>query len=287
MSATAPKAAIIISTYNWPAALRLVLKSLLGQSEGDVEVIVADDGSKPETSAVVSATLGPGRMAWCHVRQEDTGFRQSRVRNLGARVSSAPLLIFIDHDTVAHADFVADHLRLAEDGVFVQGKRCFLPPGETERLLKSDWEGGWWPSPWMRGLGNRKNAVHLPRLGRWLASAKSWETSIRGCNLAVRRDDFMAVDGFDELYDGVWGREDSDLAYRLFHRGVRCRNAAFAALQAHLHHPQVKRTGRDRLDDELDRTVAERRVKAIQGLSQMGAEGRIVASSPGFSGKLG
>jgi GT2 family glycosyltransferase len=236
---------------------------------------------------VVSATLGSSRIAWCHVRQEDTGFRQSRVRNLGARVSSAPLLIFIDHDTVAHPEFVADHLRLAASGLFVQGKRCFLPPAETERLLMSGLEGKWWPGFWMRGLGNRKNAVHLPKLGRWMSSPKSWETSIRGCNLAVRRDDFVAVDGFDELYDGVWGREDSDLAYRLFHRGVRCRNASFAALQAHLHHPQVKRKGRDRLDDELDRMVAERRVKAIQGLSRMDTEGRILASSPGFAGKLG
>lgn len=286
VSATGPKAAIIISTYNWPAALRLVLLSLLGQSEGGLEVIVADDGSKPETAAVVSETLRSSRIAWCHVRQEDTGFRQSRVRNLGAWVSSAPLLIFIDHDTVAHPEFVADHLQLAEAGVFVQGKRCFLPADETERLLKSGLEGSWWPSPWLRGLGNRKNAVRLPVLGRWLASPKSWETSIRGCNMAVRRDDFLAVDGFDELYDGVWGREDSDLAYRLFHRGVRCRNASFAALQAHLHHRQVKRTGRDPLDDELDRMVSERRLKAVRGLSQMGAEGRVIAASPEFSGKL-
>lgn len=276
MRAGPPKAAIIISTYNWPQALELVLRSALEQTEADFEIVVADDGSKPETADRVAAVLGPSSANWRHVRQEDTGFRQSRVRNLGVRHSTAPLLIFIDHDTALHPAFVADHLRWAGPGHFVQGKRCFLPEDYTAGLLASGLRPGWWPRPWLRGLGNRKNAWHAPGLGARFARPKPWESAIRGCNIAVRREDFLRVDGFDELYDGVWGREDSDFAYRLFHSGVRCRNAWFAALQAHLHHRQVKRRERDHLDDELDRMQRERRLRAVRGYSAMDAEGRLL-----------
>ncbi|MBN8249195.1 MAG: glycosyltransferase [Verrucomicrobia bacterium] len=273
------KAALIISTYNWPEALGRVLESALQQTAPPWEIVVADDGSRPETGAVVRTVLGPSPARWCHVRQEDTGFRQSRVRNLGVRHASADLLIFLDHDTLLHPEFVADHVTLSGEGWFVQGKRCFLPPELTRKLLVQGLAPGWWPQPWMTGLGNRKNSVRCAWLGAALGRPKSWETAIRGCNLAVRRADFLRVDGFDELYDGVWGREDSDLAYRLFHSGVRCRNAGFAALQAHLHHPQKKRQGRDALDEELERMQREHRREAVRGYSRMDAEGTVIASS--------
>ena len=282
MQSGAPRAAIIVSTYNWPEALELVLRSALAQSTPSFEILVADDGSRPETAATVASVLRPSSVPWCHVRQEDTGFRQSRVRNLGVRYSRAPLLIFVDHDTLLHREFVADHLRWSEPGCFTVGKRCFLPEVRTERLLKEGLAGSWWPAPWMPGLGNRKNALHCPVLGRFLAGPKTFQTAIRGCNLAARREDFLRVDGFDEFYDGVWGREDSDFCYRLFHAGVRCRNAAFVALQAHLHHRTVKRTGRDRWDDALDQVRSERRVRAVRGFSAMDGEGRIVAASPEY-----
>jgi len=276
------KAALIISTYNWPQALTRVLESSLRQSVAAWEIVVADDGSHSETAGAIEAVLGTSRARWCHVRQEDTGFRQSRVRNLGVRHSTADLLIFVDHDTLLHPRFVEDHLRMAGAGWFVQGKRCFLPAGATGGLLAHGLREAWWPRLWTAGLGNRKNSLRSPLLAALLGRPKTWETAIRGCNLAVRREDFLRVDGFDELYDGVWGREDSDFAYRLFHAGLRCRNAWFTALQAHLAHPQKKRQGRDALDDELDRMQRDRRARAVRGYSMMDAEGTVIAASPGF-----
>jgi len=283
MRSAPPKAAIIVTTYNWPAALGLVLQSALAQSDSAFELVIADDGSKPETAQMVVATLGASAARWCHVRQEDSGIRQSRARNLGVRHSTAPLLIFIDHDTPLHTDFVADHIRLAGEGLFVQGKRCLLSKEHSARLLRGGLRSDWWPSPWSRGLLNRKNAVHWPALGRWFASPSRFESSIRSCNMAVRREDYLHVDGFDELYDGEWGREDSDLAYRLFHSGVRCRNAWFVALQAHLDHPWIKRRARGPLDDELDLMRRERRTRAVRGFSHLDGEGTIVAKSAAYS----
>lgn len=282
MRMDAPRVAIIISTYNWPEALTRVLESALAQSERRFEIVVADDGSRKETAEAVERVLRPAAVPWCHVRQEDTGFRQSRVRNLGVRYSRASWLVFVDHDTLLHRDFVADHLRLAGAGTFTQGKRCFLPESRTAELLKTGLVGRWWPWPWLTGLENRKNAFRCRALGSLLSGPRRFQTSIRGCNLGVSREDFLRVDGFDEFYDGVWGREDSDFCYRLFHAGVRCRNAAFSALQAHLFHKTVKRTGRDRWDDELEKVLSERRVRALRGYSAMDSEGGVVGAWAGY-----
>jgi argonaute-like protein implicated in RNA metabolism and viral defense len=89
------------------------------------------------------------------------------------------------------------------------------------------------------------------------------------------------VDGYDETFDQLWGREDSDLCYRLFHSGVKVKNLWFSALQYHLHHKVIKRTGEDRLDKELRLILDEKRKKALKGFSQLSSEGRIVASSAG------
>lgn len=283
MAAGAPQAALIVSTYNWPEALGRVLESALRQTCRDFEIVVADDGSRPDTGAAVERVLRGGSVPvpWCHVRQEDTGFRQSRVRNLGVRHSRAPYLIFIDHDVLLHPEFVADHLALAGPKTILIGKRCFLPPEVSSALIANGLGPRWWPAPWLRGLENRKNAIHCPILGRRLARPRTFQTALRGCNLSVHRDDFLRVDGFDEAYDGVWGREDSDFCYRLFHTGAVARNLWFLGLQAHLHHAVRKRQGRDHLDDELDRVVAERRTQAKQGFSRMDAEGVVVAASAG------
>lgn len=39
------KTSLVISTYNWPEALELCLKSSLRQTVAPAEILVADDGS--------------------------------------------------------------------------------------------------------------------------------------------------------------------------------------------------------------------------------------------------
>ena len=48
------KISVVITTYNRPDALTLVLRGLAAQTEGGFEVVVADDGSREETAAVLA-----------------------------------------------------------------------------------------------------------------------------------------------------------------------------------------------------------------------------------------
>ena len=267
-------ATLIVTTYNWPRALKVTLHSIIEQSIRPMEVIVSDDGSSAETAQAVEEVLKPSGLKWRHVRHNDKGIRQARIKNLGVRHSRAPYLIFIDHDVILHPDFIADHIYSARDGMFLQGKRCFLPEYYTANQLSDGHFSR--PSPFIKGLENRKNAFRFPKLGKILARTKGFQTTLRGCNLSMHKEDFLRVDGYDETFDQLWGREDSDICYRLFHSDVRCKNLWFSALQYHLYHDVTKNRRRDRLDEELLRNCNEKRKRALNGFSQLSSEGEII-----------
>jgi len=271
------KASIIITTYNWPEALNVVLSSIIAQTESNFEIIIADDGSSDKTDNLIQKVLSSCKQRWIHVKHNDDGIRQARVKNLAVKHAQSKYLIFIDHDVALHPDFVKDHLALATQGYFLQGKRVFLPESLTNEML----ENGSLPkiNPWQRGIENRKNAFRLPRVGKWFARPHKFQKSLRGCNLSMFYDDFIHVDGYDEVFDQAWGREDSDICYRLFHKGIYVKNLWFSGIQYHMHHRVLKKRDRDILDDELDKIIAEKRNKAIKGFSQLSDEGSIAGQS--------
>lgn len=268
---------LIITTYNWPDALALVLRSVMEQTADGYEVIIADDGSDAKTDAVVKGVLVDAAFHWKHVKHEDSGIRQARVKNLGVKYSSGSYLVFIDHDVVLHPDFLKDHINMAESGCFLQGKRAFLSKEQTENAFRRKKSNP--VPPFSKGLENRKNALRMVALGRFMGKPKAFQTSLRGCNLSMNKSDFLKVDGYDETFDQLWGREDSDICYRLFHSGVRIKNLWFSALQYHLFHPSIKNRQRDRLDEELATIRNVKRERAVNGYSCLSEEGWVVASS--------
>ena len=268
---------LIITTYNWPEALYLTLESVKRQSLRPTEVIIADDGSRDQTSDTVKNVLDCSGIKWCHVRHNDDGIRQSRIRNLAVKFSRAPYLIFIDHDVVLHKDFILDHVSQAEDGCFLQGKRVLLSGKYTKDAINKKSFSP--PSIWSKSTGNRKNLIHSKILSKLITNPKPFDKAIRSCNLSMFKKDFKQVDGFDEVYDNSWGREDSDLCYRLFHYGIKIKTLWFIAIQYHLKHNVFEKWDKERLDTELKNVLEEKRKKAIKGLSGLSSEGGIITSS--------
>ena len=58
---------------------------------------------------------------------------------------------------------------------------------------------------------------------------------LTGCNIALWRDDYERVNGFDENFVG-WGLEDRDLQVRLGRLGLRFRSIVLATAPCHLWH---------------------------------------------------
>ena len=127
-----PLVTVICSTYNNPHFLEMVLLSLKEQSFKDFEVIIADDGSKPETKKLVQKyqTLSPFLLI--HAWHEDKGFRKSKIYNQAIEMSSGDLLVFIDEDCICRKNFLQDHVsiykknREAEKGYLLMGERVEL-----------------------------------------------------------------------------------------------------------------------------------------------------------------
>ena len=69
------KASIIITTYNWPKALNVVLTSILAQTESNFEIIIADDGSSHETDDLIQTLLSACDHRCIHVKHNDDGIR--------------------------------------------------------------------------------------------------------------------------------------------------------------------------------------------------------------------
>jgi glycosyltransferase involved in cell wall biosynthesis len=272
---------VIVTTFNREDALDSVLAALAAQSDRNFEVVIADDGSGPETGRVVESWKRRFPLPLKHVRHEHRGFRGGEIRNRGIRASAGALCIFLDGDCLARPDFVATHRRLHEPGWFVTGNRILLSREFTAAVLAQ----GQKPQLWSFGalarqrLGGGINrlapAVHLP-LGplRKLHSA-SWHGA-QTCNLAVARKDLDRVDGFDNAFVG-WGLEDSDLVVRLLRAGVRRKDGRFATGVLHLWHPWNDRTQLTENRDRLEETIGSARIRASRGLSALRQEGEVTA----------
>ena len=269
---------IIVATYNRPDALDAVVRSLAGQTDREFEVIVADDGSGPDTRRVVDTWIPRIGVRLLHVWQTDTGFRLAEIRNRAIQHSRGQICIFIDGDCLVRPDFVAVHRRLAEPNWFVAGNRVLLGPALTERVLRQKlqpekWPLAAWRAAWRRGEVNRLlPLVSLPLGPLRKARAHAWARA-KGTNLAIRRDDLLRVDGFDGAYQG-WGREDSDIVVRLIRCGVLCKDGRFASGVLHLWHRENDRSQMMQNDRRLADVIAEQRVWATQGLSTLTPEDR-------------
>ncbi|MFM2396999.1 MAG: hypothetical protein RLZZ144_249, partial [Pseudomonadota bacterium] len=71
---------MIVTTYNRPDALRVVLESYLAQQDQNFELLVADDGSKPDTAELVKEYQQRATFKMSHIWHEDDGFRAAAIR---------------------------------------------------------------------------------------------------------------------------------------------------------------------------------------------------------------
>ncbi len=267
-----PNLSVVIATYNWPAALDRVLASLADQTVRPFEVIVADDGSGPETAALVERWNQRAPFPVRHVWQEDEGFRAAAVRNRAVAASDGDYILFLDADCLVRPDFLARHARLAAAGHLVAGNRVLLNRNLSERIVEGGLPASAWPNRrWIAerlrgGLTRWWPLLRLPS-GAWRdRSPTSWRGA-KTCNLGIWRDDLVAVNGMDERYAG-WGYEDSDLVIRLIRHGVRRRDGRLGTTVLHLWHPECERKGTEQNLARLAEIQSSPDVRAKVGLDR-------------------
>ena len=177
---SSPLVSVVIPTYGRPALACAAARSALAQAlDGAFEVIVVDDGGQDGTQGALAA-LADERLRYLWI--EHAG--PAAARNAGVKAAQAPLIAFLDSDTLAQPGWLAAGLgRLrAEPGLFgVEGR--------VERQEQYP------PTPFTEAVENLTG-------GRWLT-----------CNVFLRRGAFLDLGGFDERFSEPC-REDSEFAFR-------------------------------------------------------------------------
>ncbi|MBQ4204222.1 MAG: glycosyltransferase [Thermoguttaceae bacterium] len=274
-----PDVSLIVTCYNKPETLRLVLESALAQTSPPSEIIVADDGSKVDNLVVTRDLRKTASIPIVHAWQTDEGKRVNRSRNNALSLATGEYVVLIDGDCLLPPLFIEDHLAFARPGRVVGGTRVHVDPERQARILATRDARVCVLTP---HTTKRLHSIRSPFLARFLSlesapgdcDVRHSKVRIVGANLSFWLADARRVNGFNELYVG-YGENDSEFINRLCLFGLRrCKMRCMGA-SAHFKH-----SGRTRVKtDDFERKVAESleengwRVKDEYGLSRALREG--------------
>lgn len=183
---------VVISTHNRRTALARCLAALSAQclSPDGYEVIVVDDGSTDGTVEMVQGLAAKMPVRVLVLQQDRRG--PAAARNLGIRHAQGQLVAFLDDDSVAEPDWLAQMVTAFDetpDVGGVSGRRAAgAEPGTLASLIEKH--------------------IYSP------------QRSVATNNMAYRKVVLDLVGGFDEGFP-VPAWEDVDLAARVQDQGYR------------------------------------------------------------------
>jgi cellulose synthase/poly-beta-1,6-N-acetylglucosamine synthase-like glycosyltransferase/peptidoglycan/xylan/chitin deacetylase (PgdA/CDA1 family) len=188
-------ASVIIPAFNESAGIEATMRSLVA-SDHPVEIIVVDDGSSDGTADIVAALDLPGVRI---IRQDNAG--KPAALNAGLAVSSHPLVVMLDGDTVFEPDAVRILLQAFADPV------VGAVSGNTKVANRGGLLGRWQHIEYVVGFN----------LDRRLFDLAECMPTVPGAIGAFRREALDRVGGVSDLTLA----EDTDLTMALCRDGWR------------------------------------------------------------------
>jgi GT2 family glycosyltransferase len=227
---------VVITTYEMAGHLRRSLESIRCQRNSRaIEVIVADDGSRDDTAAVVGEFARTAPFPVRFVTHDHAGFQAARCRNNGVRHSTAPHLLLVDGDCILPPDHIEAHLRSWRPGVVTSGYCVRLTEDASRQIdletIRRGETGRYAAASELRKLAS----MHRKAWWYGLIGHRT-KPALRSTDFSIARADFERVNGFDEQFRG-WGGEDDDLGRRLRALGLRQVSVLDRTRVYHLWHP--------------------------------------------------
>lgn len=234
------KVSVIFSTYNSPVWLEKVLWGFFCQTNLSFEIVIADDGSTVETTDLIRKMRSNAPIEIKHVWQCDDGFQKCRILNKAIVESSGDYLIFTDGDCIPRTDFVEQHVRRSQYGVYLSGGYFKLPMSVSQAVTKEDVSAQRvFDARWLKDQGLPYSVKTLKLLAKhpWselLNIISPARATWNGHNASCHKDLILAVNGFDERMQ--YGGEDREFGERLLNYGVRAKRIRYSAVCVHLEH---------------------------------------------------
>lgn len=240
---------VIVSTYNQPHELELVLCGLSLQEHGPVEILIADDGSTQETADIIKQYAGKSSVPIKHIWHEDVGHRKSSINNKAVREAIGNYLIFLDGDSIPHRLWIKDHVAAAEKGTVLCGRRVRLGPDISNKIdvsfvLAKKLENIAGPILFSALHKDTKRYLLGVRLPKGVARCfHPKERRLMGVNFSLHKDLFESVGGYfepdNENYTTTENvREDALLEIQLLNVGATRYPLINQAIVYHLYHPE-------------------------------------------------
>jgi len=196
-----PRVSVVIPVRDGARTLPRTLATLAALDPAPDELVLVDNGSADETPALLDAFAAAASHAKVLVVREPRR-GASVARNTGARVASGDIVAFTDADCCPRADWLAgltEPFREAGVGAVAGQVLATSPRGVVETFSS---------------LFTLQLSGPRARHTRWTP----WSGGFPTANLAVRRDLWQRLGGFDESVT-IYG-EDYDLCARLYGAGA-------------------------------------------------------------------
>ncbi|HMI90348.1 MAG TPA: glycosyltransferase family A protein [Polyangiales bacterium] len=197
-----PDCAVVVSTRNRSAKIAALIASVLVSCGPSLELVVVDQSEDSKTKAALARFRNDPRLRY--VKSDARG--TSRGRNLGAALTTAPIIAITDDDCIVPPDWLEHMVEPFERDPQVGVVFCNVDPVPVDEV-------GITPSIQF----HETRTLHT--LDEGWQSAR--EQAVLGAGMAVRRTAFDALRGFDELLGpgSVFPAcEDNDLMWRALAR---------------------------------------------------------------------
>lgn len=191
---------ICIPTYERGPVLLATLEQLVGQA-GEVLVVDQTPRHEPGVAARLEAWRAAGDLRW--IRLERPAIPTAM--NEALRQATRPLVLFLDDDIEPQPGLVAAHAAAYRDESAWAVAGQVLQPGEQPG-----------PAPACRTTGFWADLDF-----RFCSTGRTYVQSCIACNFSVCRDRALALGGFDERFEGVAYRFETEFCRRLCRAGGR------------------------------------------------------------------
>ncbi len=194
---------VIVISLNEGESLRRTVDNLLATLPGSSEIIVVDDGSTDQSTGFLSEGYSSVKLLRPEVRLGVAGGR-----NFGASHAKGDVLVFSDAHVAAPpewAESLLDVLARPEVGAVAPAISAMRPAAVECTGYGQKWHDAGLAVGWLGQQGSAPYPVPL----------------LCGCFLALRREVFTEIGGFDSGMV-LWGAEDSELSIRLWTSGYEC-----------------------------------------------------------------
>lgn len=224
-----PRVSIVITAFNQHYNFLNSMASLAVQIENNpsipVEIVIVDNGSEPALEDVFEPSLFEVPIHFIKRNAISHNFRPGSARNIGIGSTNGDFILFLDGDCIPGPVYLQSHwerMRMSAESVVTLGHRIFIDGVNVNPSMIREYQCDLRHIPEINSASN----YGLAR-DRRLKEFEEFDNHpmpfhcCHGCNMGIRRIDLQNVGGFDEDFDGYWGYEDIEFAYRMWAQGAK------------------------------------------------------------------